>query len=230
MILELAATSVFAVNYLLKAGIDARETASKYKTEQLKKEYPSLQDEQPKAGDVIYITRRSGWFFGMDHYGVFMEKGTVVHLTEDNSGESSSPITANSARKCNSLWNQLAVVRESPLEDFIGPNSRKEDIHIDRTHDSNALPPDIVCQRARSQVGKKVPYGILGRSPSGLNCESYALSAKTGRNEISSQGTSIGGQVAKFGCLFSGNSQECTRQMKYYQLKAKDPTLVDELD
>ncbi|XP_062892403.1 phospholipase A and acyltransferase 3-like isoform X2 [Mobula hypostoma] len=115
----------------------------------------------PQPGDSIEISR--GIY---QHWAIYIGDGDVVHLTSDGASVDVSYGYSSSTA--------IAVVKREPLAMVIGNDCWR--INNDADRKWRPFPRHKIVERAKSEVGKKKRYQVLG-----ANCEHFVNSVRYGK-------------------------------------------------
>lgn len=116
-----------------------------------------LEGPEPKPGDLIEFIRTL-----YQHWGVYVGRGKVVHLTDQDGCSSLS-----------SAFGGTAVVREESLEIAAAGCIYRVNNKYDRKREP--YPPEKIVNAARREVGKKKDYSVTS-----ANCEHFVTELRYG--------------------------------------------------
>uniref|UniRef100_A0A8C5R6F3 LRAT domain-containing protein n=1 Tax=Leptobrachium leishanense TaxID=445787 RepID=A0A8C5R6F3_9ANUR len=116
-----------------------------------------MKGKEPQPGDLIEFHR-----VGYQHWGICVEHGYVVHLTDLNGGSIETLVSYGPA-----------VVRKDPLDVVAG----KSHFVVNKKYDEKMtpLPAEYVVKAALENVGQTVNYNIITN-----NCEHFVTQLKYG--------------------------------------------------
>ncbi|XP_069824414.1 phospholipase A and acyltransferase 4-like [Dendropsophus ebraccatus] len=109
-----------------------------------------LEGPSPQPGDLIEFIRTL-----YQHWGIYVGKGNVVHLTDQEGFSSLS-----------SAFGGIAVVREDPIEIVAAGCIYRVNNKYDKKR--SPYPPEKIVNAARREVGKRMNYSVTS-----ANCEHF---------------------------------------------------------
>ncbi|XP_055487522.1 phospholipase A and acyltransferase 3-like [Leucoraja erinacea] len=114
-----------------------------------------------KRGDLIEICRKGGY----KHWAIYIGLGDVVHLTSDGASGNVSFRFSSSA--------DVAVIKREPLTEVAGSDA----CYVNNSSDTRfeALPVDMIINKAKQSIGRKVHYNVLKQ-----NCEHFVNTLRYG--------------------------------------------------